>query len=75
MSDWEDFKIIAIAFTVIALIVGGLIAILVTSERGKEELCRSRYGSEWWYVSGDRSPDFCTNENGDVRYPRDWYEK
>lgn len=32
------------------------------------EACRSYYGQEYMYVSGDRSPDLCVTGSGEVRY-------
>ena len=36
------------------------------------DLCTSKYGKDYYWVQETHGADFCTNEKGDLRYPKEW---
>lgn len=65
-----SFKVIQLVVTLV--VVGAIIIFalgaLVSYIDTQEARCGEQFGSEWEFRSGDRSPDICVNEDGEVKY-------
>ncbi len=56
------------------LMIFGFVAFIVMAVNEQTKVratyCQEQYGKDWYFVDGYKSPDLCTNDNGDVRYPK-----
>lgn len=68
LSDMAMFVTVAIF---VAFVWWGVVA-LNNAQKEQEEYCPKTYGTGWYFKEDARGPDFCTNDKGEVRYPKGW---
>lgn len=65
----EILKIIAVFVSLVFICLMVVLWISITEANNTQTQCTSKFGAEWHARNGGYSPNFCVNDEGEVRYP------
>ena len=66
--DSDDVASTFIGILIVGLLIVGVVAFLGFHRDGVDKECKEKFGSSWVGKTPAYNPDFCVNDNGDVKY-------